>query len=131
MFSYSTKPIWIPYPLPQYSQFGDRDMEFSYLEELYPEKIKYYQKKVMEEVDRYDYQGSILYDEYPDRLTLYRMAVEITEKIKAARMQEDGDREYNDKNKDTFSWGNYSCELLELVQVLLYQEIYKRKQSRM
>ena len=93
--------------------------------------VKYYQKKVREEVDRYDYQGSILYDEYPDRLTLYRMAVEITEKIKAARMQEDGDREYNDKNKDTFSWGNYSCELLELVQVLLYQEIYKRKQSRM
>lgn len=46
----------------------DRDMER--MKELYPEEAKRIQKLVEEECDQMEYEGSMMFDEYPDRLML-------------------------------------------------------------
>ena len=52
-----------------------RDLE--YLQELYPRQAKKYRKRIEELLERFDSEGSVLYDEYPDRMTLYKMAQDI------------------------------------------------------
>lgn len=42
-----------------------RDME--YLQQLYPDEIKKVRRRIAEILDLTDYEGSMIYDEYPDR----------------------------------------------------------------
>lgn len=47
--------------------------EQEYFKGIYPLHVKQYQAKVDNVCDQYDHAGSFLYDEYPDRETLYQM----------------------------------------------------------
>lgn len=82
-----------------------RDLE--YLQQLYPAEIRHCQKRIEEIVDRTDYAGSMIYDEYPDRYTLRALAESI---CKSLAME-----------------GNPPSS--EVVQILLYNEIYKRRHN--
>lgn len=44
--------------------------DFEYLRKTYPTRIARYQKRVEEILDTMDYDGSMIYDEFPDRLSL-------------------------------------------------------------
>lgn len=107
-------PFYMTYPLPLYYQEEDtvtRDLE--YLQQMYPAEAKKYQKMIVDTLDRIDYEGSMIYDEYPDRWQMYRLTQIVMDKIKAA---EGG----GDAGKD---WDGVG----ELVQVLLFYEIYKKR----
>lgn len=70
------------YPMPMYWDDEDdavRDLE--YFLQLYPEEARRYQKKIMDILDTMDYNGSLIYDEYPDRLAMYRLSEGIIDKI--------------------------------------------------
>ena len=58
---------------------GERmqDKEFNLMKSYYPGTVQHIQEKIEEECDLMDYEGSRLYDEYPDRMTLYKMAQDI------------------------------------------------------
>ncbi len=102
------------YPLPMYYQQEDsvtRDLE--YLQQMYPAQAKKFQKLIAETLDHIDYEGSMIYDEYPDKWQIYRLTQMITDKIKGAG--EEGPVE-EDWNKTT-----------EFVQILLCYEIYRRR----
>ena len=45
-----------------------RDME--YWQQLYPEQTRRVQREVAHQCDLLDYEGSVMYDEYPDRIAL-------------------------------------------------------------
>ena len=71
-------PFYMTYPMPLIWEEEDtvmRDLE--YLQELYPRQAKKYRKRIEELLERFDSEGSVLYDEYPDRMTLYKMAQDI------------------------------------------------------
>ena len=71
-------PYYMTYPGPYGTRREDtviRDME--YLQQMYPLEIKRYQRRVAAVLDRMDYEGSMIYDEYPDRFSLERMAKNI------------------------------------------------------
>ena len=107
-------PFYMAYPLPMYYQQEDsvtRDLE--YLQQMYPAQAKKFQKLIAETLDHIDYEGSIIYDEYPDKWQIYRLAQMITDKIKGSG--EEGPVE-EDWNKTT-----------EFVQILLCYEIYRRR----
>lgn len=52
----------------------DRILEdLEYLQQMYPTYARRYQSGISSVVDKMDYEGSFIYDQYPDKLTLQRM----------------------------------------------------------
>ncbi len=92
-----------------------RDLE--YLQEMYPAEAKKYRKVIVDVLDRLDFDGSMIYDEYPDRWQIYRLTQIIVERIKEQVTAE--------------ATGNAEslAGIEELVQVLLCGEIYRRRHS--
>ncbi|MBD5477084.1 MAG: hypothetical protein HDR17_14060 [Lachnospiraceae bacterium] len=114
-------PFYMAYPLPLYYQQEDsvtRDLE--YLQQMYPMEAKKYQKIIAETLDRIDYEGSMIYDEYPDRWQIYRLTQIIVDKIR--KTQEERPEEGEKKDAD---WDRVT----EFVQVLLSYEIYRKRHS--
>ena len=48
--------------------------DLEYLQQTYPGEVRRCQRRIAEILDKYDYEGSMIYDEYPDRLSLFRIA---------------------------------------------------------
>ncbi|MDE7018084.1 MAG: hypothetical protein K2P65_11030 [Lachnospiraceae bacterium] len=134
-------PFYMAYPLPMYYQEEDtvtRDLE--YLQQMYPSEAKRYQKIIAEILNQIDYEGSCIYDEYPDRWQLYRLTQTVMDKIKRMDRSESGmgNKEFGSEGDPMENagevigasaavterqWG----QVEELVQVLLYYEIYKKR----
>ena len=63
-----------------YSQYGDLGQmdadavagDLEYLQQMYPSYAKKYQVRISQMLDRMDYEGSMIYDQYPDRWQLER-----------------------------------------------------------
>ena len=107
-------PFYMAYPMPLFYQEQDtvtRDLE--YLQEMYPAEAKKYQKMIAEILDRFDYEGSMIYDEYPDKWQIYRLTQGVVDKLK---QDENAETEKQDWERIT-----------EFVQVLLCGEIYKKR----
>ncbi len=106
-------PFYMVYPLPMYYQPEDsvtRDLE--YLQQMYPVQAKKYQKLIARVLDRIDYEGSMIYDEYPDKWQIYRL----TQMIADQAAQSEGD-EPDPAPEQT----------AEFIQILLCYEIYKKR----
>lgn len=91
--------------------------DLEYLQQMYPLYAKRYQVRVRDILDRMDYTGSMIYDQYPDRLQMERLVRSIITILK----QEEEALEEDDAK---WSW------IQELITVLLYYEILKRRQKR-
>lgn len=93
-----------------------RDLE--YLQQNFPNEVKGYQRKIAEVLDRMDYEGSMIYDEYPDRYSLQRLAGTVVQMLK----REDQERPAAERiSEEKWSW------LENMMLVLLCHEIYKRR----
>lgn len=109
------------YPLPLYYQQEDsvtRDLE--YLQQMYPTEAKKYQKIIAETLDHIDYEGSMIYDEYPDKWQIYRLTQVIVDKIRNSREEQPGQEQDGDADWE---------RVTEFVQVLLSYEIYRKRHS--
>ena len=85
--------------------------DFEYLQRTYPAFVARMQKRVEEILDRMDYEGSMIYDEYPDRLSIQTLGEAVGRILSA-----DGRLE--------------NAYLQGLAQVLTCNEIYRRRQKR-
>lgn len=98
-----------------------RDLE--YLQQLYPDDAKRYQARISQILDKMDYEGSMIYDEYPDKFQLYNLADNILLILK--REDEEAaiirGEEINSKDSEKWEW------LTDLIRVLLFYEIYRRR----
>lgn len=122
-------PFYMTYPMPMAYEDEDvmlRDLE--YLQQMYPQDAKKYQKKIVSILDKMDYEGSMIYDDYPDQFMLYKLSRDITEMIKKDEIAEDITAQ---SESDTVQEPDLSPErwkqIGDLVQVLLFYEIYKRR----
>ena len=95
---------------------GERmqEEEFKLMKSYYPQTVQRIQERVEEECDLLDYEGSRLYDEYPDKYMLYHLSSRIKESIQPELISE--------AVRESF--------LDELIQVMLYQEISRRRCRR-
>ncbi len=126
-------PFYMAYPLPMYYQEEDtvtRDLE--YLQQMYPMEAKRYQKIIAETLNQMDYEGSMIYDEYPDKWQLYRLTQIIMDKIKRMEAMEQEKKEGTEMGEMKDAMTQQMAEkpwehLEEFVQVLLYYEIYKKR----
>lgn len=112
-------PFYMAYPTPYFVKESDnvlRDLE--YLEQLYPTEARRYQRKIARILDTIDYEGSMIYDEYPDRWQLYSLGESILEILK---------REEEESGTDTPTSPEKWEWVIDMIQLLLYGEIYKRR----
>lgn len=117
MYNQRILPFYMTYPLPLYYQEEDTAMrDLEYLQQMYPAEAKKYQKIIAGLLDKLDYEGSMIYDEYPDRWQIYRLSQSALEIIKRQE-SESGDSCVEEK----WEW------VSSMVQILLFYEIYKRR----
>ena len=62
------------------------DME--YLQQMYPTYARKYQSTINSFVDRMDYDGSFIYDQYPDKMSIGRMVTGVMAVIRANEEKE-------------------------------------------
>lgn len=112
-------PFYMTYPgylRPEQESAILRDLE--YFQQTYPGEVKRYQRKIAEILDKMDYEGSMIYDEYPDRYTINYTARSIVEIL---RREEEAQMDNSPANPEKWKW------LEDMVHVLLVHEIYKRR----
>lgn len=110
----SKLPYYMAYPMPLlYDDEKIEKRDFEYLKSLYPMTAKKVLPYVEEECDRMEYEGSMIYDEYPDQLQIHLMCGRIYDKVK--------DMETSKEENQKKGW------LRELIQVILFQELYRRR----
>lgn len=64
-------PFYMSYPVQNiYMTEMEYERDMERMKELYPEEAKQIQKLVEEECDKMEYEGSMMFDEYPDRVML-------------------------------------------------------------
>lgn len=121
MYERKIMPFYMTYPMPIFGQQENtvvRDLE--YMQQMYPKEAKRYQKLIAGILDKMDYEGSMIYDEYPDRIQLYRLAMEILDRVK----REENNNEESEPGADSPErWQ----QIGDLIQILLFYEIYKRR----
>lgn len=112
-------PYYMTYSGPYGTRQEDtvvRDLE--YLQQMYPAEVRKYQRRIAEILDKLDYEGSMIYDEYPDRCCLEHLACSI---IRILQKEEEAKGPECPTSAEKWIW------LKDMVQVLLYNEVYKRR----
>ena len=68
-------PFYMTYPDYRGAENEARLLQdLEYLQQMYPGDVRRYQKRIAEILDKTDYEGSMIYDEYPDRYSLQALA---------------------------------------------------------
>jgi len=74
---------------PGMDEDGQEQRDLEYWQQLYPAQTRQVQREVERQVDLADYDGSVIYDEYPDRIAMARLC----EAVYRALMQTDAQNE--------------------------------------
>ena len=112
-------PYYLTYPMPySYQEEDNVTADLEYMMQMYPQEAKDYQKRIIRMLDKMDYRGSFIYDDYPDKVTIYRIADQITTAI--VREAESTGEIISPEKKE---W------IHDLVLILLFYEIYRRRHT--
>lgn len=124
-------PFYQAYPNSLYMQEEfeeDRDLER--IRDMYPQNAKRIQMLVDEQADKMEQDGSIMFDQYPDKMMIERIVNDIY--MAFMRMYMSGQSGEEDNLEDMFEGDCENCELDEetikdLIAVLLFQEMFRRR----
>ena len=132
-------PYYMMYPTP--FLFDDEKIEerdYEYLRSMYPEMAKQILPYVEDECDRMEYENSMIYDEYPDKLQLRLMGRRIydrvmeQEKFAELEAEEAGTKEVEAEalsgrqRKRNVNKKRHD-RVRDMVELLLYQELFRRR----
>ena len=113
-------PFYMAYPVPLlYNDDRNARRDYDYMKSIYPDTAKRVLPYMEEECDRMEYDGSMMYDEYPDRLQLMLLCRRIYNRAKE-------DETKKDKAKEDEKTGKW---LQDLIQVMTYQELCQRRRE--
>ena len=145
---YSAFPFYMGYQgYGQWAQPGivseDRILEdLEYLQQMYPTYARKYQNTIGSVVDKMDYDGSFIYDQYPDKLTIQRMVESVVAIIRTNEETASGDQvqgaQPNVAGSDMTDralteqapWREKEPWIRELVTVLTSYEILARRRKK-
>ncbi len=117
-------------PLPFYMTYPgymgtEQETEFlkdlEYLQQTYPAEVRRYQRRVAEVLDKLDYEGSMIYDEYPDRYSLQRLAGTIVDMLKREEPETRTGDQALQESPERWKWTE------NMIQILLCDEVCKRR----
>ena len=128
-------PFYMSYPMQNlYLTEMEYEKDMERMKELYPKEVKTILSYVEDECDKMEYEGSLMFDEYPDRLMIEMVVDRIQKKVTG----EDGGLE-----AEQFHGGmqpppghrppppppphGQNDHLRELIGVILNNEMYRRR----
>lgn len=139
-------PFYMSYPMQNlYLTEMEYEKDLERMKELYPKEVKRILEVVEDECDKMEYEGSLMFDEYPDRLMLERVVDKIYRRVSEEEpdmeaeqywggnispspgRDRDRDRDRDrgrdrDRDRDRNRGG-----LRSLIGVLLNNEMYRRR----
>lgn len=122
MYNQKVLPFYMTYPLPLYYQEEDTAMrDLEYLQQMYPKEAKKYQKIIAGILDKLDYEGSMIYDEYPDKWQMHRLSQDILNRIKKQEEEENPNVVIPKEKWDA---------VFDMIQILFFYEVYKRRHNK-
>jgi len=147
MYMNPSLPMGIPLmPLYGYDNCEDADKDWDYMRQMYPMVAKKILVEIDEECDKLEYDGSCMFDEYPDRVYLGRIADRIYNKVKyledddafvSPESLEESEKSnvevnqysqfYRDDRRNRRDNRNRRFNLRDLIEVLLFHEILNRR----
>ncbi len=141
-------PYYMAYPMPfSYDDERTEQMDFEYLKSMYPDAAKRLMPYVEEECDRMEYENSMVYDQYPDKLQLKLMCRRVYDNVRKherifaeeeAAAEPYGEPEsgagvnsQTDRRRRPCRVGECgrtdTLSLRDFIEIMLYQELYKRR----
>lgn len=82
-------PYFMAYPLMDGMDAEDKNQrDYEYMKQLYPKRLQKIKSMIEEECDKLEYEGSMMFDEYPDRLSLLQLCKRIEQQAQELGMQE-------------------------------------------
>ena len=150
-----TNPYRVPMGVPMMPLYGydnceDADKDWDYMKQLYPVVAKKLLVDIEDECDKLEYDGSCMFDEYPDRVYLGRIVDRIyskysymeddsvnSESIPAAKSDDDTASKSVKSNQFDIDWdyrrdrrdnrGRRPRWVRDLIEILLFNEILNRR----
>lgn len=138
--------------LPEFTLYGyddceEEDKDYEYIRFMYPKVGKRIQKEIDEECDKLEYDGSVMFDEYPDRV---RLGIIVNDIYKRLSDLDDRGEELEAENIEIARRGTNDCQdgrcphwplekphhygrenwLKDLVEIMLFNEMVNRRRRR-
>lgn len=138
-FEVPKMPFYMSYPMQNlYLTEMEYEKDMERMKELYPREVKQILEYVEEECDKMEYEGSLMFDEYPDRLMLEmvvnRILNRVTESDEPEDMEDMEDMEAQQFRGGTHPPGHRSPPRprrrdfrRELIGVILNNEMFRRR----
>lgn len=139
-FDVPKMPFYMSYPMQNlYLTEMEYEKDMERMKELYPRETGRILECVEEECDKMEYEGSLMFDEYPDRLMLEMVVDRIYDKVKEDEREVESEQYWGDAQlpKDTSAQQVVSPQrpgrrrrddhLHSLIGVLLNNEMYRRR----
>ena len=114
-------PFYRSYPMQNlYLTEMEYEKDMDRMKELYPREVRNILEQVEEECDKMEYEGSLMFDEYPDRLMLEMVVDRIYQKLG----EDETDLEAEQYRGDH---PHHRNDLRNLIGVILNNEMYRRR----
>lgn len=132
-FDVPKMPFYMSYPMQNlYLTEMEYEKDMERMKELYPREVGKILECVEDECDKMEYEGSLMFDEYPDRLMLEMVIGRIERRLNGEESDSDveaeqyrgGGRPPQGHRPPSGGQGNY---LRELIGVILNNEMYRRR----
>lgn len=102
-------PYFMAYPRMDGMEAEEKNQrDYEYMKQLYPKRLQTVKNVIEEECDKLEYEGSIMFDEYPDRASLLQICEKIEKQTQNLEMQEN-------------NW------MRDIIQGLLFDEMHRRR----
>ena len=127
-------PFYMAYPMQDvYLSEIEYERDRERLKEMYPTDAKRIQRVVEEECDKMEYDGSLMFDEYPDRVMVQKLCDDIYNKVYDNTTAEVETEQYKDRRPG----GGFPPPPpppprrdrggRDLIEILLFDEMFRRR----
>lgn len=124
-------PYYMAYPMPlEYDDERKERQDVEYMKSMYPDEVKRILPFVEDECDRMEYEGSMIYDEYPDMLSVRMMCSRVCNRIKEIGLEDMEETEPLDDRMEAQQRNRRrgrEQNIREIVEVLLLHELMRRR----
>lgn len=115
-------PFYMAYPMPLgYEDEREVVKDMEYLQSQHSMEIRRLSKEIAQIINPLDYNGSMIYDEYPDRFSMERQCQMVCTELRKKFGKDEGCEFHK-----MLSWDGFR----DIVMLLLYDEILKRRHRK-
>ena len=124
-------PFYMSYPMQNlYLTEMEYEKDMERMKELYPKEVKTILSYVEDECDKMEYEGSLMFDEYPDKFMMEHLCRKIEQEV----LKEEEGNTPAIIIEETYQGGTGACGnrrkeegLRDLIGVILFNEMFRRR----